>query len=355
MMRFCVSKLNVTNKKVMLRCDFDVPLIQKGNRVLVGDDTRLQLSLKTIRYLLRKKAKVVIIAHLGRPEGEKVKNLSMQPVFEVFSRAIGNRAQVDFLPNILGRKVENKVTSLQSGEIIVLENLRFDPGEEENNVGFAKKLALLADVFVNEAFAASHRKHASIVGIPRFLPSAFGFNFIKEVEVLKKVYQHPRRPVVLILGGKKQNKLKSGQALLSWVDTLLVGGELVETNGITELVGHQKVRADLTKKGEDITLGSAREFAMIIKKAGTIVWSGPMGAYEDYRYLKGTEEVAKAIIASKAFSVVGGGDTEAALTKLGLVGKISHICSGGGAMLDFLAQHGTLPGIAAIVKKSDVQ
>jgi len=271
-------------------------------------------------------------------------------VAKSFSALVGKN-RVSFFPYVLGKRVRRKISSLSPGEMLILENLRYYPGEENNDPLFIKELVSLADLFVNEAFAVSHREHASIVGLPTFLPSAFGFNFVKEVGTLMRVYRHPQRPVVIVLGGQKKSKILSGQILLGWVDSILVGGELVEADGIVEFAGHKKVRADLTKKGEDITLKSAKEFAKIIKKAGTIIWSGPMGAYENSRYLKGTEIVAKAVADSKAFSIVGGGDTEAALTKLGLVEKIDYICSGGGAMLTFLAQRGTLPGIEAVIKK----
>jgi len=345
-----VSDLKLGNKRVLLRCDFDVPLVKKENEVSVGDDTRLYLALETVRFLLKKAARVIIIAHLGRPGGKKVKGLSLRPVYETFSNLLGDQVKVNFYPEVVEGRVNEVARSLRSGEILILENLRFYPGESKNDHGFAQKLASLADLFINDAFAVSHREHASLVGVPRFLPSAFGLNFLKEVEVLERVYHQPKRPVVVVLGGRKRSKLVAGRTLLDWADTVLVGGELVETDGINKFADNQKVKADLAKRGEDITLKSAKEFARIIRKAGTVIWSGPMGAYESPRYLKGTELIARAVVTSKAFSVVGGGDTEAALTKLDLVDKVDHICSGGGAMLAFLARRGTLPGIEAIIK-----
>ena len=331
--------------------DFDVPLMGQKNRILVEDETRIELALKTIKYLLRQKAKVIIIAHLGRPGGKRIARLSLKPVVRSLRSLLGEETKIDFSPYALGKEVKKKTRLLVSGEILVLENLRFYPEEKKNQRNFARELASLGDFYVNDAFAVSHREHASIVGIPRFLPSALGKNFIEEVKVLTRVYEKPKRPVVLIIGGMKESKLQAGQILLAWVDSLLVGGGLRVVDGIVELVGNKKVMADLTKKGEDITVESAREFARIVKKAGTIIWSGPMGAYENPRFLKGTEIVAKAVVSSKAYSVVGGGDTEAALTKLNMVDKINHICSGGGAMLVFLAQRGTLPAIEVIIRK----
>lgn len=346
-----VDNLKVKNQKVLLRVDFDVPLAKKDNQLMVADETRLQLALKTIKYLVHHQAKVLIIAHLDRPEGKRVPELSLAPIAEKLAELLKGQAKVSFSPFTLGKKVKDQIRKLLPGEVLVLENLRFHPGEEKNDPQFTADLASFADVYVNEALAVSHRSHASIVGLPKLLPTAFGFNFLREYQVLHQTYLKPHRPVVVVLGGKKKDKILAGQILLGWVDMILVGGELVEYDGISEFAAHKKVRAHLTKKGEDITLHSAQEFANIIKKAGTVIWSGPMGAYENPRYLKGTEIIAKAIVASKAFSVVGGGNTEAALEKLGLVDKIDFVCSGGGAMLEFLAQRGTLPGIEAVRKK----
>jgi phosphoglycerate kinase len=350
-----LTDLKVAGKRVLLRVDFDVPLTQEKGKWLVADDTRLRLALKTVRFLLGQKTKVIILAHLGRPKGERTKSLNLEPVVTSFFSLLEGRVKVELFPFVLGKKIKKRVAQMEEGEVLVLENLRFYPEEKRNEVGFAKRLASLGDFYVNEAFAVSHREHASIVGLPRFLPSAFGFNFLKEVRILTRVYKEPRRPVVVVLGGRKRSKVLAGQILLGWVDWVLVGGKLVEFDGILEFADHKKVKADLTRKGDDITLESAREFAEIIKKAGTVIWSGPMGAFENPRFLRGTRMVAEAVIASKAFSVVGGGDTEAALTKLGLADKIDYICSGGGAMLNFLAQRGTLPGIDAICNRQDAR
>ncbi|MCJ7827836.1 phosphoglycerate kinase, partial [Patescibacteria group bacterium] len=175
--------------------------------------------------------------------------------------------------------------------------------------------------------------------------------FCHEAEVLSKAFYDPARPVVLVLGGRKKGKLEAAQMLLGWADSILLGGQLVELTEANNLAQHKKVVADLTKKGEDITLDSARQFGEIIKKAGTVIWSGPMGAFEDARYIKGTRVVAEALVSSKAFAVVGGGDTEAALTKLGLTQRIDFICSGGGAMLFFFALRGNLPAIKVVLEK----
>jgi len=241
--------------------------------------------------------------------------------------------------------------ALKTGDVLLLENLRFDPGEEANDPRLARGLAALAEGYINDAFAGSHRTHASIVGIPAFLPSALGLDFLKEIEVLSRVRHQPRRPVVIILGGVKKSKVDASKKLALWADYILVGGKLTTYDGAPEIVNHPKILGSLTKSGEDITIETIEEFKKVIAKAKTIIWSGPLGAYEDKNFERGTKEVAQAVVASQAYTVVGGGDTEAALTKFGLVEKVDFISSGGGAMLEFLAT-GTLPGIEAIKEKS---
>lgn len=344
-----VTTADVAGKKVLARCDLDVPLAQGGRQKIVADDTRLRLALKTINYLQNKKAKIIILGHLGRPEGKREESYSLAPVVERLRKLL--KAEIELFPNVLGEKVQSRVEAMKAGEALVLENLRFYPGEEKNEEEFARQVASLGEVYVNDAFAVSHREHASMVGIPRFLPSFFGINFCQETAVLLRVFHESTRPVVIVLGGKKKSKLDAAQLLLGWADRILIGGELVEIDGIGGFAQHKKVLADLTKKGEDITLESAREFGKIVAQAGTVIWSGPLGAYEDARYIKGTRVVAEALVKSKAFAVIGGGDTEAAFTKLGLVRRINFVCSGGGAMLHFFALRGLLPGIRAVIEK----
>jgi len=323
-----VRDLSLARKSVLLRTDLDVPL-KNGQ---VADPTRIEKSLPTIKYLLDQKAKVTIIAHLDRPGGKVVPELSLKPV-------------VDFLNELL--------PGVQDYQLH--ENLRFEKGEEANDLGFAKKLINKADFYVNDAFAVSHRKHASIVSLPKLLPSAFGINFLHEVEVLGKVKQSPKRPVVVILGGAKEDKLDEVKRLLDWADLILIGGKLpqilqMKNKQISKSMTNDKCRilvANLNKEGKDIDMGSIGRFEEVIMKAGTVVWAGPMGVWEEEQFEKGTREIAQAIIESKAFSIIGGGDTEAALTELGLEKKINFISSGGGAMFEFLAT-GTLAGIEAI-------
>ena len=315
-----VKDLKVNGKTVLLRTNYDVPL--KEGKVV--DTSRIEESLPTINYLLEKKAKVIIISHLGRPGGKVVPELSLKPIEKALALL------------------------LHRGRVKLLENLRFDPREEKNEESLAKELASLGDFYVNDAFACSHRQHTSIVGLPQFLPAsrrAFGLDFLKEIEFLTKVREKPRRPVAVILGGIKEDKLEVVDQLLNWVDNILIGGKLPQL--VEKTYPERVIIAQLKAKGEDITLESVDEFKEIIRRSGTIIWAGPMGKYENERWDTGTKEIARAIIESGAYAVVGGGDTEAALTKFGLTNKINYVSSGGGAMFEFLAQ-GTLPGIEAI-------
>ncbi len=336
--------LDLDSKTVLLRTDYDVPLDEDGR---VADATRIEDSLPTIKHLLSQKAKIIVIAHLNRPGGKVVKGLSLKPVAEKLNLLLDKEVRLS--NEVLGKKTEQAAKELKPKGILLLENLRFDSREIKNDRGFAKNLAGLADFFINDAFAVSHRKHASVVGIPRYLPSAAGLDLLKEVDTLSNVLQKPRRPVVVILGGVKRSKTEAARKMVGWADYILVGGKLVIYNGLPDLLDHEKVKGHLKREGEDITLESVKEFEKVIAQAGTIIWSGPMGAYEKEKFNQGTKRVAQAVVDSGAYTVVGGGDTEAALTKFGLVDKIDYISSGGGAMLFFLAEK-TLPGIEAIQK-----
>lgn len=340
-----VKDLDLANKTVLLRADYDVPLDQDGR---VADATRIEDSLSTIKHLISQKAKIIIIAHLDRPGGKVVRGLSLKPVAEKLSLLLDGEVRLS--AEVLGKKTEQAVKELKPGKILLLENLRFDPCEEKNDKGFAKKIASLADVYINDAFAVSHRRHASVVGIPRYLPSVAGLDLMKEVDSLTNVLQRPRRPVIVILGGVKRSKVEAVKKIIGWADYILVGGKLVFYDDITQFLSHERVGGDLKRDGEDITMKSIKEFEKVIAKAGTIIWSGPMGAYEREEFSRGTRRIAQAVVDSGAYTVIGGGDTEAALTKFGLVDKIDYISSGGGAMLFFLAE-GTLPGIEAILKR----
>ncbi len=236
-----------------------------------------------------------------------------------------------------------------------MENLRFDPREESSKKtarkAFARKLAKLGDFYINDAFASSHRQHASIVDLPRLLPHAAGLDLLEEIKVLSSVREKPKKPVIVLLGGVKKSKLETVNHLLKWADLILIGGKLADYPEVKKLKDHRREMAILTKSGEDITIDSAEKFVDQVKNAGTIIWSGPLGKVEEPKFEKGTKIFAEAMAESRAFTIVGGGDTEAILTKFKVVDKIGYVSSGGGAMLAFLAK-GDLPGLAALRRKS---
>ncbi len=336
-----VNEIDVSGKKVLARLDLDVPLSEVGDRkseVGVADDTRLVNTLATIKYLLDKQAKVTIIGHLGRPlsiSKFKVQSskFSMEPVRNWY---------------------RERLKGYQNWEL--WENLRFDPGEETNSQSFAEDIVRRsgADIYVFEAFATSHEPHASIISVPKLVAAtAVGFRFAAEIRNLEKIWQSPKRPVVFVLGGAKlSTKLPLVEKLTETADTVLLGG-LFPAQVQKSEVRSQKSEvnmAELNEDGLDISEKSAQEFADIIMRAGTVVWNGPMGALEKGA-AAGTELVAKAVRETAAFTVAGGGDTEAALTKLGGSEGIDWISSGGGAMLYYLA-HRTLPFLEAISDKS---
>ena len=302
-----LSDFDFYDKKVLVRCDFD--------------GGRLEENLPTVRYLLDNGVKeIILMGHLGRPEGKVVEDLRLTPVVEKFCLLLASK------------------------NILFLENLRFDRREEENDEGFAKELANLGDFYINEAFAVSHRQHASIVGIPKFLPHCAGLHFALEVENLLKVLENPKRPLVFVIGGAKpETKLPLVAEFAHMADKVLVGGTLTPSLNLKNVLF-----AKLNKDGFDISDDSIKEFAMIIKKAGTVVWNGPMGKFEDEKFEEGTKKIGEAIMENKGFKIVGGGDTISALKKFGLLDKIDYVSTGGGAMLEFLAK-GTLPGITALI------
>lgn len=315
-----ISDLDVTGKKVLLRLDLDTQPDP--------NDLRIKASEESLDYLKGKGAEIVILGHKGRPTSAEASagksEFSLKPFQSIFDK--------------WGAKVE--------------ENLRFDSGEEKNDPEFAKKLASLGDVYVNEAFASSHREHASIVGLPKLLPHAAGFRFIKEVENLSKVIENPRRPLVFIISGVKEDKLEYVKAFEQMADKILVGGRLPEYLGdkALESVRNQSgkvIIGNLAMDKEDITLNTIEVFEKEIKAAGTVVTSGPLGKYEEEGHRQGTERVFKAVVGSEAFKVAGGGDTEKAINMLGLSDKFNWISVGGGSMLEFLTKK-TLPGIEAL-------
>lgn len=316
--------ISVRGKKVLVRLDLDLPQTKKG-----FDTSRLEDGLPTLKFLLESGAQsITILSHIGRPNGKKVRNLSLKPIEALLRKKFS--------------KTENE-------KITVLENLRYDSLEEKGSIALAKKLAKGYDVYVNDAFAASHRDHTSITFIPRVLPTVIGLHFEKELLALAQVVTNPKRPFVLILGGSKlETKLPIIEIFKEKADVILVGGKLAIELEKHPIVNRKLIVAILTKDQKDISFDSIMQFKRFIAMAKTVVWNGPMGVFEDKKYEAGTKEIADSLSRLlKVYTVVGGGDTEAALTKFKLEKHISHISTAGGAMLEYLSK-GTLPGIAAI-------
>ncbi|MGB9637250.1 MAG: phosphoglycerate kinase [Microgenomates group bacterium] len=342
-----LSDFSFQDRKVLVRSDFDVPLRQAQGKLMVEDDSRILECLPTVEYLLEHNAKeIILMGHLGRPEGKVVGELSLKPVAEKLKELLNSKFKIQ--NSKFKCKIENFEAYLIDEKIILLENIRFDSREEGNDLGFAKELASLGDFYVNEAFAVSHREHASIVGIPKFLPHCAGLHFVREAESLSKVLENPKRPVVFVIGGAKpETKLPLIADFARIADTVLVGGTLCQMPNVKCQMSNVKC-ARLTKDGFDIDEESIKRFSEIIQRAGTVVWNGPMGKYEEPGESKGTRKVGEAIANSNALKIVGGGDTIAALNKFGLVDKMDWVSTGGGAMLEFLAK-GILPGMKALL------
>ncbi len=385
-----VTDLDVKGKKVLVRVDFNVP-IQAGK---VGDDTRIQAALPTIKYLLEHGAAVILCSHLGRPKGMVVPELSLEPVAAYLSTLL--EAPVKFAADCIGEPAQKAAGDLKSGEVLVLENTRFHAGEKKNDPEMAKALASLADLYVNDAFGSAHRAHASTAGVADYLPAAAGFLLEKEIKYLGNAIANPERPFVAILGGAKiSDKIGVIDNLIQNADNILIGGGMANTffkaqgyamadslveeevlgtaKDLLEMAGGKIVlpvdvviadafAADAAKKimdvGDvpdgwrilDIGPRTVSAFSDIIKQAGTVVWNGPMGVFEFEKFAKGTFEIAKAIAESDATGIVGGGDSASAIKKSGLEDKITHISTGGGASLEML-EGKVLPGLAALDEK----
>ncbi|KKQ98168.1 MAG: hypothetical protein UT24_C0005G0070 [Candidatus Woesebacteria bacterium GW2011_GWB1_39_12] len=333
-----LSDLDVSGKRVIVRMDLDVD----------DDYTRLEFAEETLDYLVKKMARLIIIGHKGRPEGEKLPELSLASLADVLGGVVGEK--VNFFHDTVGYEVEKRAKMLGEGEILLLENLRFEAGEEKNDDAFSKNLASIGEIYINEAFAVSHREHASIVGLPKLLPHASGFRFEKEVENLNKVLENPKRPVVLVIGGIKEDKVEYIKSFIKIADKILVGGRLPILFGEENPDPSKVIMGQLIPDKEDITIHTIERFKEEIAKAGTIVVAGVQGKYEDEGHRQGTLEVFNAIVVSSAFKVAGGGDAEAAITEFGLNDKFDWISVGGGAMLEYLVQ-GTLPGIDALLNR----
>ena len=384
-----LKDFNFKNKRVLLRCDFNVPLSKEG---LVLDDFRIKKTIPTIEYLIKEGAKIIIMTHLGDPQGKIVDSLKLDPIYKKLKEYF--TASVFKTKDCIGKEVEIIVSQMRGGDILLLENVRFHKEEEANDEKFAKELAQFGDIYINDAFGVSHRKHVTIALLPKYLPSGMGFLLESEIKILSKVLNDPWKPLVTIIGGAKiSSKVKVIKKFLEISDHILVGGDIANSiligkgillgkplleKGTTKEISnialtakiHLPVDGKITLKDEkenavrEGAIGTARKeelvldigsetikiFKQIIKEAKMIVWAGPLGFSEDKRFEEGTKEIAKEITRNhSAFKIAGGGDTILAINKFGLLDKFDHISTGGGAMLDFLAGE-KLPGIVAIDK-----
>ncbi len=343
-----IKDFSVTDKRILVRCDFDVPIDEKGN---ILDDFRIKQALPTIEYLIEQKAKIILMGHMGRPDGKVVEELKMDKVAEKLADYL--KISVEKEDDCIGPDAEVESNKLEPGKILVLENLRFHKEEEGNDSEFAKKLSYLGDIYVNNAFSVCHRDQASITGVPKFLPSCAGFSLQKEIESLDKVFKNPEKPMVAIIGGKKvETKSKFIDNISKVADFVVVSGliakEVVEKN-IQFKYPEKIVLPTGQLDAPDINDESIKMFQEKIAMAKTILWNGPFGKFEEKKYARGTIAIAQAIIDSGAYSVAGGGDTVEFLNKQGMIDKFSHVSTGGGAMLSYLAGE-KLPGLEALGK-----
>jgi len=396
-MKKCISDLRdneLRGKRVLVRVDFNVPMDKQGN---ITDDMRIRAALPTVRYLIDRGAKALLISHLGRPKGV-TESLRMDPIAKRLVELLG--CPVIKLDDCVGEKVEAAIAKMANGEVALLENVRFHPEEEANDVAFAKRLAAIADVYVNDAFGTAHRAHASTEGVARILPGVCGFLIQKELEIMGKSLDDPRRPFVAIIGGAKvSSKIMVIRNLARKVDTLIIGGGMVytflkaqgievgkslveekflaEAEGIwaelkamtrlqliipvdvviaaeavagvpTKVVPIDRIPPD--RMGLDIGPETVERFKAAIRTAGTIIWNGPLGVFEIEEFAKGTNEIAAALASSKAVTIIGGGDSASAVEKAGVADRITHISTGGGASLEYL-EGKELPGIAILKER----
>lgn len=386
-----VKDIEVKGKKVLVRCDFNVPQDENGN---ITDNRRIVSSLPTIKYLLENGAKVILCSHLGRPKGEVKKEFSLAPVAKELSKQLG--IEVKLAEDVIGESAKSLTSNLKEGEVVLLENVRFDAREEKNDPEMARELASLAEIYVNDAFGTSHRAHASTAGVADYLPAVSGFLIEKEIDFMGNALENPKRPLVAILGGKKvSDKIGVINSLLEKVDTLMIGGAMAYTffktqgyevgNSICELdkldlalelmeKAKQKgvklmlpVDTKLGKEfdkdtesktvkcteipegweGFDIGEETIKLYKEELRKAKTVVWNGPLGLFEFDQFAIGSNEIAKTLAEIDAITIVGGGDCAAAVEKAGVADKLTHVSTGGGASLEFL-EGKKLPGIECL-------
>ena len=394
-MKKTVKDIEVKGRRALVRCDFNVPL-KDG---VITDDIRIVSALPTIRYLMDGGAKVILMSHLGRPDGEPKKEFTLAPVAARLSELLNTEVKFVSSDTVVDDRVREAAAELKDGQVMLLENVRFRKEETKNGADFAKELAQLGDFFVNDAFGTAHRAHASTAGVADYLPAVSGFLIEKEVEFLGNAVENPKRPFVAIMGGAKVgDKIPVIENLLKKVDTLIIGGGMAYTffksQGLeigTSILDKDNVElaAELLKKAEaagvkmllpvdcvcgrefkndteyavfdrdkipadmmglDIGPETAKLYRQAVAEAATVVWNGPMGVFEMPNFAKGTRAVAEALAESSAVTVIGGGDSAAAVEQFGLADKMTHISTGGGASLEFL-EGKTLPGIAVIEDK----
>ena len=391
-----VKDIDVAGKKVLLRCDFNVPMAKDGSGVIT-DDKRIRAALPTIQYLLEQNAAVIACSHMGKPKGEVKPELSLKPVAVRLSELLGK--EVIMAEDVVGADAKAKAAALQPGQILLLENTRFEPGETKNDPALAKAMADMAEIYVSDAFGAVHRAHASTAGVAEYLPAVSGFLIEKELEVIGGALANPKRPLVAILGGSKvSSKIGVISNLLEIADTVIIGGGMsytfraaqgghvgssllekdwmqysldmvkkAEERGVKFLLPLDNVIGDSFSndanrqvvkaghipdgwEGMDIGPETVKLYCDAVADAGTVIWNGPMGVFEFPNFAVGTEAVAEALSKTDAITIIGGGDSAAAVQQLGYADKMTHISTGGGASLEFM-EGKELPGVACLLDR----
>ena len=391
-----VKDVDVAGKKVLLRCDFNVPMAKDGSGVIT-DDKRIRAALPTLQYLLEQGAAVIACSHMGKPKGEVKPELSLKPVAVRLSELLGR--EVIMANDVVGEDAMAKAAALQPGEVLLLENTRFEKGETKNDPELAKALASMAELYVSDAFGAVHRAHASTAGVAEYLPAVSGFLIQKELEVIGGALANPKRPLVAILGGSKvSSKIGVINNLLEIADTIIIGGGMAYTFSAAQggKIGNSLCEADWQDYANEMVAKAAQKgvklllpvdtvcgdkfaadanvmtvaageipdgwegldigpktvelYCNAVKDAGTVIWNGPMGVFEFPAFAKGTEAVAEALSNTDAITIIGGGDSAAAVQQLGYADKMTHISTGGGASLEFM-EGKELPGVACLLDK----